>query len=143
MPCERDIVSGFTWRFGLRSLFYWVLIVGVALGWWLDHRRSVEKINVLNDRIHYWSSTAQIIEAGLKYDGFTIKRKLVERRGQRGIEFYFTSPDGNTFEGGAMVVNSDIEEVPEDHSILVISDKGRDPQSNAGTETFSSQADGQ
>lgn len=113
MPNQRDNVRRYSWRFGLRCLFSWVLVVGVALGWWLDHLRSVEKMDVLNERIHCWSIREQIMEAGLTQGGFKVERKVVERGGKRGMEFHFTSPDGDTYEGGAIVVSTDIDEFQE------------------------------
>ena len=52
MTGERDKASGFSWQFRLRSLFFWALVVGVALGWWLDHRRLIADATLLRIEKH-------------------------------------------------------------------------------------------
>jgi len=39
MPSERNNAKRWWWQFGLRELLVWTLASGLAIGWWLDHRR--------------------------------------------------------------------------------------------------------
>ncbi len=105
MPSEQDKSKRPRFQIRLRELLLIVALVASGLAWWIDHWRCVEKMDVLSDRISYWSGIVSIIEAGLADGGFTLERKVIgDREGRWGVEIYLTSPDGKTYGGGAIVV---------------------------------------
>jgi hypothetical protein len=68
-------------RFTIREIFLLVVIVALALGWWLDHRRMAQGVaNALS-----WKDATGAAESLLKLEGWTIEwnRKTNRMKGRK------------------------------------------------------------
>ena len=56
------------WKFGLRDLFIFVLIVGLCSAWWVDHHRMQIRIDELWFELNYYGNYGARLPARIDSD---------------------------------------------------------------------------